>query len=104
MFIFGRTGKRCFRVLADFDEGNRFKLMLKDIFFLRMFKDLLTANIPREICALKSENVVVFTDACYEREADAWPCGLGGVVCFGNNISFFSLPVGLSSDNFLGSR
>ena len=45
-----------------------------------MFHDLLEKNIPREVGALSSENVVVFTDACYERDHPTWPCGLGGVV------------------------
>lgn len=80
----GRTGKRCLRVLSDFAEGRGFNLAPKDIFFLRMFRDLLLENVPREVYALKPENVVVFTDACYERDNNNWPCGLGGVVCAGN--------------------
>eukprot|EP00435_Cladocopium_sp_Y103_P058118 s1120_g20.t1 len=32
--LFGRTGKRCLRVLSDFAEGGRRKLMSKDVFFL----------------------------------------------------------------------
>lgn len=36
---------------------------------------------------------MIFTDACYERENNSWPCGLGGVICFGRQTQFFSLPV-----------
>lgn len=77
--LFGRTGKRCLRVLADFPAGRKSLLAEKDKIFLRMFHDLLVRNIPREVGALSSENVVVFTDACCEKDHPTWPCGLGGV-------------------------
>lgn len=38
--LYGRTGKRCLRVLADFAEGRRSMLTTKDVFFLRMFQEL----------------------------------------------------------------
>lgn len=41
---------------------------------------------PREVRALDEGNVVIFTDACCEKEDDKWPCGLG-------QTQFFSLPV-----------
>ena len=68
-----------------------------------MFRDLLAASIPKEVSASKAENVVVFTDAGCEREADVWPCGLGGVVCVGSSVSFFSLPVSPGLRKFLGT-
>ena len=91
--MFGRTGRRCLKVLNDFSEGHRQQLRAKDAFFLRLFMCLLPSNIPREIKALGNDNVVIFTDACYERESSSWPCGLGGVICFGGQNEFFSLPV-----------
>ena len=91
--MFGRTGRRCLKVLTEFSEGHRQQLGAKDVFFLKLFMRLLQSNIPREIKALSNDNVVIFTDACYERESDSWPCGLGGVICFGGQTEFFSLPV-----------
>ena len=31
--MFGRTGRRCLRVLSDFAEGHKQKLQTKDVFF-----------------------------------------------------------------------
>ena len=100
--LFGRTGKRCLPVLSDFAECKKYKLCAKDVFFLRMFRDLLLANVPREVCALKPENVVVFTDACYERANKEWPCGLGGVIFAGSSVFYFSLPVDAKLRQLLG--
>jgi hypothetical protein len=49
--------------------------------------------VPREVRALDEGNVVIFTDACYEKEEDKWPCGLGGVLYHQGQARFFSLPV-----------
>ena len=100
--LFGRTGKRCLRVLADFSEGKRSVLTNKDKFFLQMFRNLLEANIPREVLALSSENVLVFTDACYEAEHPSWPCGLGGVLFAGGKVKYFSLAVDLEMRRLFG--
>ena len=102
--LFGRTGKRCLRVLADFSEGRKSLLAEKDKFFLRMFHDLLVRNIPREIGALSSENVVVFIDACYEKGHPTWPCGLGGVALAGGKTYFFSLAVDEELRTLLGEK
>ena len=91
--LFGRTGRRCLKVLSDFAEGRKLKLQSKDKFFINLFKELLQNNIPREVCALGNCNVIVFTDACYERDSLVWPCGLGGVLCEGDDKLYFSLEV-----------
>ena len=100
--MFGRTGRRCLRVLGEFAEGRRQKLQTKDIFFLRLFKELLQSNVPREIKSLCKENVIIFTDACYERTDRIWPCGLGGVLCLNGTFEFFSVPVDCNGRNALG--
>ena len=87
--LFGRTGRRCMRVLTEFAEGRKSNLSKKDKFFLLMFRDLLQANVPREVSSLSTENIVVCTDAYYERESSTWPCGLGGVILVDNRVSFF---------------
>ena len=91
--LFGRTGRRCLKVLGEFAEGKKLKLQSKDRFFIGLFKELLQCNVPREVSALGNSNVVVLTDACYERESLVWPCGLGGVLCEGNEKLYFSLEV-----------
>ena len=87
--IFGRTRRRCLKVLTKFAEGRIQKLKEKDVFFLRMSVRLLESNVPREVKHLTDGNVVIFTDACYERDSDKWPCGLGEVTCFGGNVILF---------------
>ena len=59
-------------------------------------------NVPREVGALNGPNVVIFTDACYEKDSSSWPCGLGRVICCGNVRRFFSLPVGQHVRQVLG--
>ncbi|CAL1145137.1 unnamed protein product [Cladocopium goreaui] len=73
--------------------ATKLKLQPKDKFFINLFKELLQNNIPREVCALGNCNVIVFTDACYERDSLVWPCGLGGVLCEGDDKLYFSLEV-----------
>jgi hypothetical protein len=102
--LFGRTGRRCMKVLGAFAEGYKQKLGTKDMFFLSLFKQLLLENVPREIRALNQGNVTVFTDACYERDDEHWPCGLGGVVCFCGQVQYFSLPVDKKGRDILGEH
>jgi hypothetical protein len=100
--LYGRTGKRCLRVLADFAEGRRSVLTTKDIFFLRMFHGLLKRNVPREVSAPGKENLLIFTDACYEPDHPTWPCGVGGVAIIGGERSFFSLALDAEVRAFFG--
>ena len=102
--LFGRTGRRCMKVLGAFAEGHKQKLGTKDLFFLNLFKHLLLDNVPREIRALNQGNVTVFTDACYERDDQIWPCGLGGVICFCGQMQYFSLPVDKKGRDILGEH
>jgi hypothetical protein len=51
---------------------------------------------------LGDQNVVIFTDACYERTDNFWPCGLGGVLCVDGEVQFFSLPVNAAGRTVLG--
>lgn len=102
--LFGRTGRRCMRVLTDFAEGRKYSLSHKDKFFLLMFRDLLQSNVPREVRSLSDENVVIFTDACYERNDSSWPCGLGGVIVAENSVAYFSVAVDQEMRALLGEN
>jgi hypothetical protein len=59
-------------------------------------------KIPREVSALGSENVLVFTDACYEPGHAEWPCGLGGVLFACGEVFFYSVSVGTEIRTLLG--
>ena len=101
---FQKSNVKCHFSLFIEPLGKRSKTTEKNIFFLRMFHDLLEKNIPREVGALSSENVVVFTDACYERDHPTWPCGLGGVVFACGRVFFFSLAADEKLRTLLGEK
>eukprot|EP00435_Cladocopium_sp_Y103_P070007 s164_g34.t1 len=61
--------ERFLRELSNCAEGRKRKLSDKDVFFLNLFKVLIQRNAPREVRSLGRDNVVVFTDACYEGKA-----------------------------------
>lgn len=82
-------------MLTAFAEGNKSRLLPKDKFFLSLFVQMLKQNLPREIQATNYKSVLIFTDACYERDDDDWPCGIGGVLCCDLGFQFFSVPVNL---------
>ena len=63
---------------------------------------LLQNNVPREIRQMTGHNLVIFTDACYERNDLDWRCGIGGVACFGSNVQFFSVAVKKEGREILG--
>ena len=101
--VFGKAGKRCMRILSDFSEGRRMRLQQKDCFFLRLFRDLLKFGKPREVRISGQGNVLIFTDACYERGDDRWPCGIGGVLYLPDGYrAFFSVPLDERWRNLLG--
>lgn len=101
--MYGRTGKRCLRTLNEFAECRKFRLSPKDSFFLRLFQSLLRNSPPREVrCGLKG-NVLVFSDACYERDSRDLVCGLGGVIFVpGLPVQFFSLALDSAAREVLG--
>ena len=89
--LFGRTAKRCFKVLSDFAECKRTKLFEKDRLFLDCFCKMLEHGPPREVSFLSARHLLIFTDACYEPVISEWVCGLGGVaidVCSGERMFF----------------
>ena len=100
--LFARTGKRCLKAFGDFAEGRRFQLLPKDRLFINLFATLLKQNTPREIRSLDDHNMVIFTDACYERDSASWPCGLGGVFFFQMEVQFFSLQLNAQAREALG--
>jgi hypothetical protein len=60
---------------------------------------------PREIIFSGRGNALIFTDACYEREGDVWPCGIGGVFYVPDGrTAFFSLPLDEIVRLLLGER
>lgn len=45
--VFGRTGRRCLKVLSSFAECHKQHLDAEDIFFLDLFKRLLQKQCPQ---------------------------------------------------------
>ena len=77
--IFGRTGNRCINCLKDFSCRRRSKMCDRDATFLKFFLSLLKSDAPRIISKRLPESIVMITDACYERDARDWSCGLGAI-------------------------
>ena len=91
--LFGRTARRCLQVLSAHTTSASSKLSKRDGFFLQQFAILLREGPPRVLEAETEAPLLIFTDACYERDAKQWVCGLGGVLVDPKNErrSFFSL-------------
>ena len=103
--IFGKTGRRCLRVLADFGENRRRILTDKDCFFLKVFKQTLTADRPREVKSSGFGNGLIFTDACHEKDSRDLVCGLGGVLITpAGDRCFFALNLDERIREFLGEK
>ena len=104
--LFGRTSKRCLAVLSDFAVGLRHKLCTKDIFFLDLFVNFLMTGVPRLLLPADEGNILIFTDACYERESREWICGIGGVMIdpLQKSRRFFSFELDETLRNCLGEK
>ena len=103
--VFGKTGRRCLRVLADFGENRRHNLTDKDCFFHKMFKQTLTADRPRVVKSSGLGNGIIFTDACYEKESRDLVCGLGGVMFTpAGDKCFFALELDSQMRDALGEQ
>lgn len=104
--LFGRTAKRCVKVLSSFTEHRRSLLSAKEKAFLELFRAYLVSSRPRELRALNSSPTLIFTDACYESDARSWKCGLGGVMISSNRaqVEFFSLELSDEQREVLGER
>ena len=78
--LYGRTGRRCIRVLSEHAQGLRRQLTKRSSEFLEQFVSLLVTAGPRTITVDFDAPVLIFTDACYERDAVSWKSGIGGVL------------------------
>ena len=102
--IFGRTGKRCIKVLSEHATGRREILASRSVEFLQHFMDLLTCAGPRVVQLDRGTPMMIFTDACYEPGADNWCCGLGGILLdlVANRRMFFSIELTGEQRQLLG--
>ena len=94
--IFGRVGRRCTRVLAKCADKHKYILGDDDKFFLKTFVHMLDTGPPREIgCLPASCGTLIFTDACFEKDAECWRSGVGGVLyeVVSESWRYFSLEV-----------
>lgn len=103
--VWGKNGKRCLRTLKEFACGNRFKLTSKDVFFLGCFRDMLRLDRPRLIRAPTLNNILIFTDACYERDSTSLICGIGGVIIFPfGDVRYFAIALDAEQRDILGEN
>ena len=103
--LFGRVGKRCIRALSSVADGFANGLNQRDIQFIYIFCDMIESGPPRKLTARSADCFHIFTDACYERDAVSWPCGVGGVlVCAEGPIAFFSLELHADVRVLLGEQ
>ena len=104
--LYGRTGKRCLRALRDACCRKRTKFQNHEIHSLKLFSKMLELGRPRVISWDKRNSVVIFTDACYERDAKDLVCGLGAVLYdeFTGNHRFFSCALDEEQRAMLGER
>ena len=77
--IYGRTGRRCIRTLKEAACRRYTKLEEHQVLALRLFVKLMQSGKPRTLCWDTKAPIVIFTDACYERDSRDLVCGLGGV-------------------------
>ena len=78
--LFGRTGKRCVQVLSRYSQRGKSHLSDDDCFFLSLFVEILMNGKPRTIQKVATQQVLIFTDAWYEKEARSRRGGVGGVL------------------------
>ena len=77
--LFGRTGRRCIRALRNAASRGRTKLALHEKLALKLFVGLLESGRPRLVTWENRSPIVIFTDACYEKDAKDFACGLGAI-------------------------
>ena len=64
-----------------FADAQIFGRVGNDTFFSKTFVHMLDTGLPREItCFPASSGTLIFTDACYEKDADFWQSDVGGVL------------------------
>ena len=102
--LFGRTGKRWLKALKDAACRRRSKLLDHEMLSLRLLVKLLKEGKPRTICWDQRLPILMFTDACHERDARDLICGLGGVFIdqSSGRKSFFSCSLKCKQREFLG--
>ena len=102
--LYGRTGKRCLQALRDACCRKRTKFVDHEILSLRLFAKMLEMGKPRVITWDKRDPLVIFTDACYERDARDLVYGLGAVLVdkYSGCKRFFSCSLDAEQRAFLG--
>ena len=90
---FGRIGRRCMQVSSRCSQFGKNNLSRDDCFFLGLFVEMLRCGKPRIIQKFATEQVLIFTEACCEKDAREWRGGAGGVLIdlASNRWEFFSI-------------
>ena len=78
--LFGRIGKLCLNEVTAHAFANSSEVSPRLRSLLELFSSQLLDGPPRQICGIAADCFYIFTDACFERDHTAWPCGVGAVV------------------------
>ena len=103
--LWGRASKLCLNAVtahAYNDGGDSVSENLSH--FLNVFLGHLESAKPREVTARWGDAFFMLTDASFNPEDTAWPCGLGGILIStdGTQLSAFSLCLDMGDLNCLG--
>ena len=103
--IWGRSAKLCLGAVtahAYGSEGSSISDHTRAC--LQTFHSCLAHARPREITSSWGDSLFLFTDACFKPDDEAWPCGLGGVLCnfLGQQVAAISVPLTFSDLKILG--
>jgi hypothetical protein len=104
--LYGRTGKKCTKALREAASRRCTKLQDVDLRALKFFSTLFSNGKPRTVSWDSRPAIVIYTDACYERDSKELICGLGGVVVDGytGDKFFFSVALDAEQRALLGEQ
>ena len=103
--LWGRASKLCLNAVTAHAYSDGSDSVSDNLaHFLSVFLGHLASAKPREVTAQWGDAFFMFTDASFNPEDTAWPCGLGGVLVSadGTQLSAFSLCLDLGDLNCLG--
>ena len=79
--VWGRASKLCLNSVTAHAYSGAGPDVPPDLaHYLNVFKGCLTQTRPREVTSSWDEPFFLFTDASFNPDCEAWPCGLGGVL------------------------
>ena len=79
--LYGRTGKRCTRALREAASRRRHRFAEHELFALKLSSKLLQHGKPRTVCWDERRPIVIYTDACCEKDSKRLGVRPGCSIC-----------------------